>query len=1187
MAVEQNILICDLEKINEIIDLCIDRELYKHLNKILSLSNPAKKYFETLSVNKRKGIKPLKLRFEDGDLPVQKVNLPSKLIPPQLILSKESSLNLAQKTNQATLLKRWSYLFWSKRIRAVLHKKNNKGAWLKRYDDLILFLERHIPTAEDKANNNKKDFILTLFNYLMELSALAQGEASFGYAERAQKVLNELYRPEPDEPERGPYDRWISWNKGTAYQHIGRNQRAAIEFNWVIKKFWEQKLGENDEEIKNVLLNGRESNSARYIKIVLEFLVNIVPAYLQRAAVNLQLQLGYHALQTLDTLDGRDKFLKKISEDNLKNLFAHAANHLQRRIDLLRIEALLQLGRIDMAQKRLTIAYKNIFDDDKWDPENFYIPRPDNNPTAIKTQLIEQTVSWLLEREKKENNQDNCEAIIKNIQKLLSNSPKIEDRKELRDKFKKLSERADDYDAISTAIKKTYWEWAKDNQFDELIYFSKWAQLLKHWAILLKQLDKLTNPSESSEREILNSFVDSDISQQLNDTARFILNAIISFYCCHREKLPVCQKATTNKSGKKNKIDNRLRLQQFRSDDRPDFVGGLNVFYKQMCSILLSEKDDNDIINFKEIALEIFKREGKNNPFDLLKEDHFQLLDALDEHEVEFGENQQIKSLKRCNEREIWFKNSEMGCKECLDIKNINAPEKPYYFDGLLVCHVEPVRNDDVFLYREDYKNIMQKAEDLFIKHLHSPSLQNPAQKAVHFVGLQRWNSLTPAQGRSVGGGYLIYRTDKYGRVDLGIAVDPGFDFVRNLFRMGFSLRDIDIVIISHAHPDHLWDFETMVQLLHELEDKKNITHRLNVIMTLGSYKRLGHIIKNPKLRSFINPLVVDILKEVDRDFFREIDKPAKFDKYSFRFFENKKEEENEQNAIRWRPVLPLPDKLDKPKGEIEIRPTRAYHEDYTEISDSFGFLINIFNEPGSSDLALSFGYTSDTKWVGDDLYSGCPVHKKDCINCSDVASQYKKCDVLLMHIGSLIDHKKGESFEKYKRPDKCVELIRKENHLYLMGTIRFLKKLGYPEEKSVSKDEKQKLILLGEFGEELRGGIRTDLVKRLQGEETHDWPILPVDVGFDVLLYDYNRQTNYNLTNNKGSDDGFKFLCALCDEHRPIEEIDYYRFGQDEAIFHMCKTCKKATPADVRQTRLRHLYEIGRELQTLPDSFQ
>lgn len=136
------------------------------------------------------------------------------------------------------------------------------------------------------------------------------------------------------------------------------------------------------------------------------------------------------------------------------------------------------------------------------------------------------------------------------------------------------------------------------------------------------------------------------------------------------------------------------------------------------------------------------------------------------------------------------------------------------------------------------------------------------------------------------------------------------------------------------------------------------------------------------------------------------------------------------------------------------------------------------------------------------------------------------------------------------------------------MGMIRFLREI-------YKKSQTKKLILMGEFGEELRGGIRTDLVKRLQLGLTREWQIVPVDVGLDILLHNYAEGTQPISK--------IKFLCALCDKPRLLSEIDYFRFGQDEAIFYICKTCIKATPADVRQTRLRQLYDIGRGLRTFP----
>lgn len=1128
----------DLEKINQIIDLCIDREIYSYLNDIIELSDNALKYIELLHESKGETAFE-EFGFENFEFPVEKINIPIKILSKEAIqqlFRSETSYDLKKLAETEPLLKNWSDLFWVKRIRGEL-QYHNKSKWNDRYEELITFLNSRIPLSKladlEKDNQIEIDFAFTKFNYLMEQSATATSEASYGYAERARDSLKKL---SPDF--RGPYDRWISWNKGLAYQHmVGRNREAVLEFNWVIKEFWYQEPWNSRKQLGDIILGGPKGEHKKYFDIVLEFLINIVPAYLQRAVINLKLQLGYHALQTLN--DDLNNILEKIEKNKTNTIFSKAALHLQQRINLQQIEALLQLDVIKDAGKYLQKAHDGIFDDKNWKPGDVTLPqyKEDSSQKAIKTQLVEHTVKWFFQK----------------ANELLSILRKLQNKSEIK-KDPCDKDNSEEVDQAFTYLEEfieiffndqqespSYWGWVKDNNQDKLIYFSRWAQLLKLGMETVCELDKLIK--EHPEK-----------LKNAPDPTR-LLKATIKLYLAQSTNLPVVRK---------NRLEGKpsIEIENLRSDDFPDFTSGLSSFYKNVSDILLHWKEESLSESLGKEAKKTLKEEKKT--INQLKKDHLQLLAALDEYEIEFGENQQIKAIKRANEKLFWSQDAIKECEGCLDADtpecDSDNSQKPYYFDGLLACYNKPKAKKDDFLYCEDYQNIMQKVEGHLLEHLQKHSQQEPPKKALHFVGLQRWNSLTPAQGRSVGGGYLIYRTDDKGQVDLGIALDPGFDFVRNLFRMGFSLRDIDIVIISHAHADHLWDFESMVQLAHELEEKEKITHRFNVIMTLGVYERLSHIIKNPGLRKYINPLVVDIRKEIDRNFFHKIGKSKN---YNFKF---KKKEDNNGNTICWQPILPLPG--NKEKGEIEICPTRAYHEDYTHISDSFGFVIRIL-DAASPKKNLQFGYTGDTKWVDINFYSK---------EKSGVASQYQNCDVLLFHIGSLIDHKRKRKFTYYE-PDKCAKLIRKENHPYLMGTIRFLKKLGYPYPK-LSATCKKKLILLGEFGEELRGGIRTDLVKRLQGKGDSDWPIVPVDVGFDVLL-DEDSPTKEN------SNGRFKFLCSLCDEHQPIEDIDYFRFGQDEAIFHICKTCMKATPDDVRQTKLRKLYEIGRELRTLPESIQ
>ena len=72
-------------------------------------------------------------------------------------------------------------------------------------------------------------------------------------------------------------------------------------------------------------------------------------------------------------------------------------------------------------------------------------------------------------------------------------------------------------------------------------------------------------------------------------------------------------------------------------------------------------------------------------------------------------------------------------------------------------------------------------------------------------VILRRWSSYTPRIPRprimhTKGGGYFLIWNNK------GIVIDPGFDFLLNLYEEGFSVSDIDAIIITHPHIDHIDD---------------------------------------------------------------------------------------------------------------------------------------------------------------------------------------------------------------------------------------------------------------------------------------------------------------------------------------------------------------------------------------------
>lgn len=502
-------------------------------------------------------------------------------------------------------------------------------------------------------------------------------------------------------------------------------------------------------------------------------------------------------------------------------------------------------------------------------------------------------------------------------------------------------------------------------------------------------------------------------------------------------------------------------------------------------------------------------------------------------------------------------------------------------FQGLLDgtgSDVSAKGEPDKRLKSGEYLQVMQKWDESYLRQLKSRSNHSGHKKGLYLIGLQRWNSSSPAQGRSVGGGYLLYHTDDKGAVDLGVAIDPGFDFVRNLFHMGFSISDIDIVLISHSHVDHVRDFESMVQLLADLKDKGKRQKYVHVILSLGVYERLKHIIEDPFYRYHVEPYIIDAHREIELGYFEELEsgKP-------FRFIKRLEEGKHKQGLIHYRAVLPG-EELPSPVIEVKIQPTRAYHIDPTHYSDSFGFLVTVSGlSQSSGNDGTTLGYTGDTKWVYPTVTDP-RVQSRDARHkIKDVSEQYKCCNAVIVHLGSLVGTEEGirnefmncEDCKKEELPE-CRNLVCKENHPYLVGLLRMLSTLRSKAEKGNLKQ----LVLVSEFGEELRGGIRSDLIQRLRDYYKGTLSFLPIDVGMEVELWSEEKP-------EAGADTAKteqKVWCVQCERFVDIGYAEFERYGVDEALFCVCQTCRKATPLNVMQDRLRQLYEVGRELKTLDE---
>ncbi|HOO13296.1 MAG TPA: hypothetical protein PK684_10125, partial [Bacillota bacterium] len=100
-------------------------------------------------------------------------------------------------------------------------------------------------------------------------------------------------------------------------------------------------------------------------------------------------------------------------------------------------------------------------------------------------------------------------------------------------------------------------------------------------------------------------------------------------------------------------------------------------------------------------------------------------------------------------------------------------------------------------------------------------------------------------------------------------------------------------------------------------------------------------------------------------------------------------------------------------------------------------------------------------------------------------------------------------------------------------------------------------LLIISEFGEELKGGLRVDFVNRLaeyigskEGRNKRA-PIIPSDTGLMVKV------------------DTREIMCTCCKKFYRYDFIEFESFGPNERLFSICSNCKKMLSENQRQ----HIY--------------
>jgi len=1046
----------ELEKLNAQIDIWIDEEEFEAIRQALPLKAGAK--------TKGKGAFDHPNCASCGP---QAEAWPLVLRPSlrgsvrQAAISQNQAIELGAGNRESP----WNRLFTAKLMRAEIQAKGT-DCYFRRLDDVVLYLERHLPGTDDEPSMKLQVLCL------LELAACGEGPDVRSFAERARRALRH------NKSRLGQfaafYDLVARYSIGVSHFHESRYEQALSEFDYIIHQ-WE--TFPHPDYGKR-----REGGNLVY-----------VPAVIYRAETQLKLQLAYHALKTLDRGDEIGK----------------ASGYRRAKADLIRAQAHQHMGELDTSLKSLDVVFRLLCpvqgaNESRPDTElgwqetiqEFSSDRP--NRSNLRVRLLELTATQLMLRARQR-------------------SDGGEDAGEL-------------LEFLAGPLLEAYRKAARYNEFERQGYIEQVAECLEF--LSKAEDDRYQRHAENLWR--LHSTVGSQGSSETQE------DTVLLF-------APDEQTDT----GSACPCERRsLRLVRLDPEHYEEYCGHMLGFF-QHCP---GYEDSRGA--FVRCLLDV-ERAGEEVKWRSLKYEHL-----LGIHDDRFG-------CELCLGHRPRQAASCDGAAQWGDNHGLRSRRRRKAFAGLLACCRDALaRGSGDELSNQDYKHIVDQYDKHFLRHLRSGSIHAPETPGVHFLGLQRWNSSSPAQGRSVGGGYLLYSTGRGGRVELGIAVDPGFDFVRNLFHMGFSLSDIDLVLLSHAHMDHVRDFESIVMLLFELDKRDGQKKRgdqkrkIHAVMSLGVYRRLAYLIESPGLREFIETYIVDATKDIEIrshgcgtegrdsmpiDFVQEAGEAADGDRR------------------RWKAVT-----RDQGAGNglaLSVTSIPSYHDDYSHCSDSFGFRVAVSDGSGGS---CTFGYTGDTKWhpdiIGHYSPSGVPLDR-----------EAGACDSLLVHMGSLVGH--GKDFWNYRAPEECLDLVKDKNHPYLFGLLHFLTEMaegrGARQEEALGSEP---LVLLGEFGEELRGGIRRDLWSRLKDAYRGQLRILPVDIGVDVLLHEWGE--NGSGAKKAGGPTGQTVRCVQCERFVELGRVSFEAYGHDEALFCVCKTCQKSASGDVLQGRLRSLYEEGYPLR-------
>lgn len=208
---------------------------------------------------------------------------------------------------------------------------------------------------------------------------------------------------------------------------------------------------------------------------------------------------------------------------------------------------------------------------------------------------------------------------------------------------------------------------------------------------------------------------------------------------------------------------------------------------------------------------------------------------------------------------------------------------------------------------------------------------------------LRDWNSYTPIlpakfrpnddlgpNERRGGGYFLVWR-------GFGVVIDPGLDFIDQLYNKKLSIADVNAVIVTHCHLDHTRDIEALIDLNYR-------------------YKKF---LKNSRKRRKPDSIL----------FYLSISAKYKYKEFL------------KSSGCCENPEILTGNKKYSITDYIDIIGVEVFHDDIVSQDEAIGCIFELKDETGT--VVHRFGFTSDTR------------------QDESLEEKFKGCDVLLAHLGT------------------------------------------------------------------------------------------------------------------------------------------------------------------------------------------